>query len=315
MRTILSLLVLFGVLLAATLSTGSLREVVGQAPAVVLAFVLFEARDVPFGCGVMASSRRRPCCKSSPPAHARRWQSAWAWAARGGRRRARLCVSALVLHAVAGWYAYLRVDLARRGGGGHHSLGVEVANAGLVYLALVAMVLVQWRSGRGLPERVAELEVMVSEGRVQYDAMCTLLRKRGSPNPDDDDDESDLEGDEREHLIVPPSPVEIPHAIRGRPEAVLPLALEGKAFDRAVALKIAGRIRRRGYTLAAYYDDIRLAFPELSLYLAQGAPERSAGAEGGHAEEGASARPPSPPASGRTTSTAAPSARCSPSTG
>jgi hypothetical protein len=113
---------------------------------------------------------------------------------------------------------------------------------------------------------LAELEVELSEARVQYDAVCALLQRRSHL---DAEDESDFEGDEREHLIVPPAAVIVPAALKGRPEKVMPHALAGHEFDRSRAVKIARRIRLKTYTLAAYYDDVRAAFPELHLYLAQ----------------------------------------------
>ena len=45
-------------------------------------------------------------------------------------------------------------------------------------------------------------------------------------------------------------------------------ALAGGKFDRDRANRIASRIRKKSYSLAAFYEDVRAAFPELQLYLA-----------------------------------------------
>lgn len=164
-------------------------------------------------------------------------------------------------HVVAAWYGVVRlldepsVQLA------------AVTHVVLVYLALLAgalraLALAGVCGGSG-SYRVAELETELREARVQYDAMCALLQRRH----DDYDESDEPEGDEREHLIVPPFPITLTREALGVPARALPETLQGRRFDRALALKIAHRLRKRGYGLGAFYEDTRDAFPELQLYM------------------------------------------------
>ena len=212
-----------------------LRDPGVSAPAVVLAFVLFEARD---------ASLPRLCPSCCHP--------------RGGSsQKLRQRVSLAMLHIVAAWYAALRINFAPSA-----RVGLEIAHALLVYVAL--LLLLALRAGSPLASRVGELEVELAESRVQYEAVCTLLQRRGM----EEDSLSESEGDEREHLIVPPKAMVITTHAKGKPQLVLPVALAGKAFDRPTAVKIAQRIRKKNYSVAMFYEDVRLAFPELSMYLA-----------------------------------------------
>ena len=186
------------------------------------------------------------------------------------------------------------------------SIGLEVAHVALIYAALLVLVIIRWLIQRGgSAERIAALQAEVSEARVQYEAVCVLLQKRTGY----DDLDSEPEGDEREHLIVPPKPVVIEEGIKGmlrrtharcccfahctdccccdhmhtpltsslsvpfqpdtgKPKEVMAKALAGGKFDRDRANRIASRIRKKSYSLAAFYEDVRAAFPELQLYLA-----------------------------------------------
>ena len=92
------------------------------------------------------------------------------------------------------------------------SIGLEVAHVALIYAALLVLVIIRWLIQRGgSAERIAALQAEVSEARVQYEAVCVLLQKRTGY----DDLDSEPEGDEREHLIVPPKPVVIEEGIKG----------------------------------------------------------------------------------------------------
>ena len=62
---------------------------------------------------------------------------------------------------------------------------------------------------------MAALQAEVSEARVQYEAVCVLLQRR--PQNEDIIEGSESEGDDREHLIVPPKPITIEDDIRGKP--------------------------------------------------------------------------------------------------
>lgn len=177
-------------------------------------------------------------------------------------------VSAVVPQLIGVWYAAWRLTTYAP----PSRLGLEIAHCVLLYVALLLVVGMRRGALSGLPERVRELEVEVSEAKVQYEAVCALLQRRDA---DDDDDWSEDEGDDREHLIVPPTAVAVPDDVRGDPLRVLPLALNGLKFDQAVALKICKRIRKPNYNLAMFYDDVRTAFPELSLYLAMRQPEHT----------------------------------------
>ena len=168
-------------------------------------------------------------------------------------------VSGVVVHLVAGWYAAWRLATAAPS-----LVGREVAHCLLLYLGLLACTLLRWRAMSGLPERLADLEAEISEARVQYGALTKLLQRRDG----NDDDLSEDEGDDREHLIVPPKSAAVPEADRGDPKRVLPFALNGLPFNKEVATKICKRIRKPNYSLAMFYDDVRAAFPELTLYLA-----------------------------------------------
>mmetsp|Transcript_58618 Transcript_58618/g.96766 ORF Transcript_58618/g.96766 Transcript_58618/m.96766 type:complete len:993 (-) Transcript_58618:255-3233(-) len=135
----------------------------------------------------------------------------------------------------------------------------------LLYIALLLIHILATLARRSRAHLVA-LSAEVRELQLQQASLSAML----SSKADDalDEDSSDLEGDEREHLIVPPNPVCIPGEIEGRPEATLPLALSGRQFDHMLALRISSSMRKRRYTLAQFYGDVRDAFPELDLYLA-----------------------------------------------
>ena len=201
-------------------------------------------------------------------------------------RRAWWCLMLTVLHATAAWY-YVALRLSSA----HESRRpTEIGHVALLYVLLLCLTLpfilggAVGLAGSPLGSRVASLEIELSEQRVQYDAMCSLLQRRVSSALAGEEEEL-LEGDEREHLIVPPDPAVIRVEALGRPERCLPQALGDHPFDRKVALRIAQRIRQRGYSLPMYYDDVRKAFPELRLYLAQKEPLWHIGAdEDGEAE-------------------------------
>lgn len=159
--------------------------------------------------------------------------------------RLRAPLSALAVHAVVAWYGVVRLL--------DEPSTLQVVHVVLVYLALLLLTLRTLVAPSSGSARVAELEAELRESRVQYDAMCALLRKRHGG--DDLEESSELEGDEREHLIVPPMPMVVSEEALGRPELALPETLQGRLFDRALALKVATRIRKRSYNLAAFYQD------------------------------------------------------------
>ena len=99
---------------------------------------------------------------------------------------------------------------------------------------------------------------------MQYEAMCALLRKREGVELDE---ESEIEGDEREHLIVPPPATVLSREALGQPHLTLSETLAETHFNRPLALKIASRLRRKQYSLSMFYADVREAFPELRLYM------------------------------------------------
>ena len=110
--------------------------------------------------------------------------------------------------------------------------------------------------------RVTELRAELAEARVQYEAMCALLRRR-----QDVEEESEVEGDEREHLIVPPDETLIGREALGKPHLAVPQTLAENRFNRRLALRVASRLRRHTYSLSMFYADLRDAFPELRLYM------------------------------------------------
>ena len=226
----LLLLTLMDALAAGTTSEEWLTDPAIAAPVLVIGFLIFEVRLVLRGV-------------------------------RTATANVELFVSLVVLHMASGWYTALRLGFATPA-----QRPLEAVHALLLYAMLLTLVYLRHRLAHNLPARVHTLENEVREQRVQYEAVCSLLQRRSDV---DADIESDYEGDEREHLIVPPTPVFVPDAIKGRPEKVLPHALKGMGYDSVRASKIAQRIRKKGYSLAAYYDDLRVAFPELQLYLAQ----------------------------------------------
>ena len=121
-------------------------------------------------------------------------------------------VSAVVPQLIGVWYAAWRLTTYAP----PSRLGLEIAHCVLLYVALLLVVGMRRGALSGLPERVRELEVEVSEAKVQYEAVCALLQRRDA---DDDDDWSEDEGDDREHLIVPPTAVAVPDDVRGGPAA------------------------------------------------------------------------------------------------
>ena len=88
-------------------------------------------------------------------------------------------------------------------------------------------------------------------------SLRTMLSLRQCIGEGEDSEETETEGDDREHLIVPPIPVTIPDDAVGKPERALPLALSGRGFDMALALKIASSLRKKKYSLARFYEDVR----------------------------------------------------------
>jgi len=117
-------------------------------------------------------------------------------------------------------------------------------------------------------------------------SLRTMLSLRQCIGEGEDSEESETEGDDREHLIVPPIPVTIPDDAVGKPERALPLALSGRGFDMALALKIASSLRKKKYSLAHFYEDVRAAFPELDLYLAMRSDPAAGAIEDHHAVRG-----------------------------
>ena len=134
-----------------TSSSTWLHEPAIAAPSLVLVFLAFEARLLLRGARA-----------SSNP-------------------RVEMAISLLVLHAAAIWYAVLRLALAQP-----DRRGLEALHAALLYAMLLALVYLRWRLGGGLPERLAELEVELSEARVQYDAVCALLQRRSHLDAEDE---------------------------------------------------------------------------------------------------------------------------------
>ena len=79
--------------------------------------------------------------------------------------------------------------------------------------------------------------------------------------PDDVHEEYD-----RGHLLEPPQPTEIAPDILGQPEAVFKVALQDRHADWTAAIRAASKILEPEYTLRDFYNDVKVAFPELSLY-------------------------------------------------
>ena len=161
-----------------TKGASALRDGALAGPSVVLAFIAFEGR---------IALKRSPV--PSP--------------------RCELFISIFIAHLATAWYGVLRLYVAATAS---TSIGLEVAHVALIYAALLVLVIIRWLIQRGgSAERIAALQAEVSEARVQYEAVCVLLQKRTGY----DDLDSEPEGDEREHLIVPPKPVVIEEGIKG----------------------------------------------------------------------------------------------------
>ena len=159
-----------------TKGASALRDGALAGPSVVLAFIAFEGR---------IALKRSPV--PSP--------------------RCELFISIFIAHLATAWYGVLRLSATAS-----TSIGLEVAHVALIYAALLVLVIIRWLIQRGgSAERIAALQAEVSEARVQYEAVCVLLQKRTGY----DDLDSEPEGDEREHLIVPPKPVVIEEGIKG----------------------------------------------------------------------------------------------------
>ena len=179
-------------------------------------------------------------------------------------------VSLALLHLAVVFYAVARLTLPDA------AVGREILHIALLYAALLGVVALGSAWPASGDASLAELLTQVRELRTQRDALRDLL-KRHEEGSDDSDGSVSTQGDLREYLIVPPIPVGVPAALAGRVEAVLPHVLGKHTFDRALALKIASRLRRPTYSLAHFYEDIQLAFPELRFYMAGRAEETAEG--------------------------------------
>jgi hypothetical protein len=141
----------------------------------------------------------------------------------------------------------------------------EVGRAVAVYVALLVIFAHgSWLSYQD--RRVATADAELREMRVQQSYLRSMLLTDGE---EEDEEASELlEGDEREHLIVAPNATLLSELSIGHPDLVFTECLAGAAFDRALGLQMASRLRRRDYSLAHFYSDVRTCFPELELYLA-----------------------------------------------
>lgn len=127
--------------------------------------------------------------------------------------------------------------------------------------------------------KLAMLEKELEDASSSYDELLRLCTNRVLL--DDVNDEFD-----RGHLLEPPAPCEIAPEDLGKPDRVLRVALQGRRADWTAAIRAASQIRQPSYSLKDFYDDVRVAFPELSLYTAvrktalQGTADTSSGVSG-----------------------------------
>ena len=123
------------------------------------------------------------------------------------------------------------------------------------------------------------LEKELEDATSSYDELLRLCTNRVLL--DDVNDEFD-----RGHLLEPPAPCEIAPEDLGTPDRVLRVALQGRRADWTAAIRAASQIRQPSYSLKDFYDDVRVAFPELSLYTVvrqtalQGTADTSSGVSG-----------------------------------
>jgi len=107
--------------------------------------------------------------------------------------------------------------------------------------------------------KVATLQEALEGATEEYEELYRLCANRVLP--EDVHEEYD-----RGYLLEPPASHEIEPELIGKPEPVLRAALQDRHADWTAAIRAASRIRDPSYTLRDYYNDVRVAFPELSLY-------------------------------------------------
>jgi len=130
------------------------------------------------------------------------------------------------------------------------------------------------------------LEAKLKEAQLAYDSLSALFQQRVYSLSDLDGQASArLSVDMRESLLVAPHPVVVDRVHEGIPEKVFEHAfhdvarniLDQKASSQLpsdhtgweAANRAARMIRDPDYSLKSFYTDIRLAFPELALYMAR----------------------------------------------
>ena len=204
-------------------------------------------------------------------------------------------LAVVLMHAAVAVFAVSRGRVASSGGGA--GLPLETVRVVLLYVLLLTVLVVGLWIAR-LRRRVQTIDDEMREVNVKYSMMQHMMSRFG--DEEDEEPSSDLEGDERETLIVPPVPEPIRAEARYKPELCLPEAMHGVAFNRDLALKIAARMRKKAYGLPHFYDDIRKAFPELELYCATLAPAAGGNGAGSDADDAPAGAAPNAVTSGLT---------------
>jgi len=107
--------------------------------------------------------------------------------------------------------------------------------------------------------KLTMIEEQLEDATNEYEELYRLCANRVLP--EDVNEEYD-----RGYLLEPPAQVEIAQDILGNPEPVLRAALQGRHAGWTAAIRAASKIREPSYTLREFYNDVRVAFPELALY-------------------------------------------------
>mmetsp|Transcript_45311 Transcript_45311/g.124738 ORF Transcript_45311/g.124738 Transcript_45311/m.124738 type:complete len:937 (-) Transcript_45311:37-2847(-) len=148
----------------------------------------------------------------------------------------------------------------------------------------------KWAETRSLKEQVDKQELHIKQEekkmakmKKQMDDMEATLASMEKLEPSNRRVRVDSmeQSTSRSHLAVsrPPKPSPVKELV-GIPNPLLVSALKGQCADFAVIKRMATKITSPGYSLSAFFNDAKLAFPELNLFFATDDCKTSSGRSG-----------------------------------